>query len=75
MTEIAIALLLALAGVLIALAVRRRMAARRRVNAECLVCTYLETCEDLTAARKAGNEHAAAAGHVLMLVKAGNGPA
>lgn len=73
MTELAIFLLLSLLLVLAgaaSLAVRRRMAARRRVNAECLVCTYLETCEDLTAARKAGEQHAAAAGHVLMLVQA-----
>ena len=52
------------------LAWRRRNAALAAVNAECLVCPYLETCEDATAARSAAEDHAAGSGHVLMLVHA-----
>ena len=67
----AILTILLIAAAFGTLAWRRKKAASSAVNAECLVCAYLETCEDATAARSAAEGHAAETGHVLMLVFAG----
>lgn len=68
MPELAIILLLAALAIIAIVAHRRRMAARAAVSAECLVCTYRETKQDVRAATAAGNMHGDKTGHPLILV-------
>ena len=70
MNELAIFLILSLLLATAAglhLAHRRRMAARAAVVAECLVCAYMTTGEDVRTATAAGNDHGEATGHPLIL--------
>ena len=49
------------------LAERRKTAPRAAVVAECLVCAYMTTGEDVRAATAAGNAHGDDTGHPLIL--------